>query len=101
MFNMMIMEKNLLDEYCNWLFDILIEVFKRVDISNYESFERRYIGRISEILFNVWIEKMLRSYQIKKSQIMELGCDVEENLIKKIPSFLKAKFLGKKYEGSF
>ena len=44
---------------------------------------------------------MLRSYQIKKSQIMELGCDVEENLIKKIPSFLKAKFLGKKYEGSF
>jgi len=26
---------------------------------------------------------------------------VEENLIKKIPSFLKAKFLGKKYEGSF
>lgn len=101
MFNMMIMEKNLLDEYCNWLFDILIEVFKRVDISNYQSFERRYIGRISEILFNVWIEKMLRSYQIKKCQIMELGCDVEENLIKKIPSFLKAKFLGKKYEGSF
>lgn len=101
MFNMMIMEKNLLDEYCIWLFDILSELFRRVDTSSYEAFERRYVGRMSEILFNVWLEKKMECGDIKKDEVKELGYDVEENLFKKIPSFLKAKFFGKKYEDSF
>ena len=41
MFNMMIMERNLLDEYCAWLFDILGSIFKKVDTSSYEAFEKR------------------------------------------------------------
>ena len=101
MFNMMIMEKKLLDEYCTWLFDILNEVFKKVDCGNYEAFEKRYIGRVSEILFNFWLEKKVKNREIQKNEIRELSCDVEEKLIKKIPSFLKAKFFGKKYVGSF
>lgn len=101
MFNMMIMERNLLDEYCAWLFDILGSIFKKVDTSSYEAFEKRYIGRVSEILFNVWLEKKISSGEIQENEMCELGFDVEENLIKKIPSFLKAKFLGKKYEASF
>ena len=32
---------------------------------------------------------------------MELECNVEEKWLVKIPAFLKAKFFGKKYEGSF
>jgi len=43
----------------------------------------------------------LGSGKIKKSEVMELKCNVEENWIVKISAFLKAKFLGKKYEGSF
>ena len=101
MFNMMIMERNLLDEYCAWLFDILGSIFKKVDTSSYEAFEKRYIGRVSEILFNVWLEKKISSGEIQEYEMCDLGFDVEENLIKMIPSFLKAKFLGKKYEASF
>ena len=32
---------------------------------------------------------------------MELNCNMKENWLVKIPAFLKAKFLGKKYERSF
>ena len=101
MFNMMIMERSFIDDYCTWLFDILFDVFKRVDTTNYPAFTKRYVGRMSEILFNVWLQQKLNTGAIKKSQIMELDCNVEENWLVKIPAFLKAKFLGKKYENSF
>lgn len=101
MFNMMIIERSLIDDYCTWLFDILFDVFKRVDTTNYPAFTKRYVGRMSEILFNVWLQQKLNTGAIKKSQIMELDCNVEENWLVKIPAFLKAKFLGKKYKNSF
>ena len=101
MFNMMIIDRNLLNDYCDWLFNILDDVFKQIDTTNYPVFAKRYVGRISEILFNVWLERNLGSGKIKKSEVMELKCNVEENWIVKISAFLKAKFLGKKYEGSF
>lgn len=101
MFNMMIIERSLLDDYCTWLFGILFDVFKRIDTTKYSAFTKRYVGRISEILFNVWLQQKLNTGAIKKSQIMELDCNVEENWLVKIPAFLKAKFLGKKYENSF
>lgn len=101
MFNMMIMEQNLLNEYCTWLFDVLFEVFKQIDCRNYSAFEKRYVGRISELLFNVWLEKVLESGRVRKDETMELDFDVEENMLVKIPAFLKAKFIGKKYGSSF
>ena len=101
MFNMMIIERSLMDDYCTWLFDILFDVFKKIDTTNYPAFTKRYVGRMSEILFNVWLQQKLNTGVIKKSQIMELDCNVEENWLVKIPAFLKAKFLGKKYENSF
>lgn len=101
MFNMMIIERTFLNDYCTWLFNILNEVFKQIDTTDYPAFSKRYVGRISEILFNVWLEKKLNAGEIKKSEIMELECNVEENWFVKIPAFLKAKFLGKKYEESF
>lgn len=101
MFNMMIMEKELLNDYCTWLFNILNEVFEKIDTTNYPAFTKRYVGRMSEILFNVWLEKKISTGEIKKEEVKELKCNVEENWSVKIPAFLKAKFFGKRYEGSF
>lgn len=101
MFNMMIMEKSFLNEYCTWLYDILFEVFKNIDCSTYTAFEKRYVGRLSELLFNVWLEQAISSEMLKKDETMELAFDVEENMLVKVPAFLKAKFLGKKYGRSF
>ena len=56
---------------------------------------------MSELLFNVWVERAIESGKIKKNEIKELDIDVEEKMIEKIPAFLKAKFFGKKYDKSF
>lgn len=103
MFNMMIMERELLDEYCTWLFDILFELSKRVDMLYLSGFQGRFYGRISEIIFNVWLDQKIQSGEIKKDQVMEIPYIHMEKINgwKKGTSFLKAKFFGKKYEGSF
>ena len=103
MFNMMIMDKKLLDNYCSWLFDILFELKKRCDMSELSPFQRRYFGRVSEIIFNVWLEQQLENGVLKKNQVKELRCIHMEkiNWLKKGKAFLKAKFFSRKYEGSF
>ena len=53
--NMMICKKELCNQYCDWLFDNLFEVEKRVDISNYDTMQKRLFGFLSERLLNVWV----------------------------------------------
>jgi len=65
-YNMFVMKKELFDEYCVWLFAILLELEKRIDISNYSQYEARVFGFLSERLFNVWLEhKQLKIYETK------------------------------------
>lgn len=96
MFNMLIMKKDILNEYCTWLFDILFELQKQIDEKKYDSFHARFYGRISELLLDVWINKN----QIKYEEIKVIDMQ-NVNWLKKGTSFLKAKFTGKKYEKSF
>lgn len=103
MFNMMIMEKELMNEYCTWLFDILFELGKRVDMSRLSGFQKRYFGRVSELIFNVWLEQKLQCGELKKDECMEIPCIHMEkiNWWKKGKAFLEAKYFKKRYEGSF
>jgi len=96
MFNMFIMKKDKLDEYCTWLFDILFELEKRVDNSKYDNFHARFYGRVSELLLDVWLNTKGYKYEEVKVISME-----KVNWFKKGTSFLKAKFFGKKYGKSF
>lgn len=54
-FNMFYTSKKELDRYASWLFSILFEVEKRVDISQYDSYQQRLFGFLAERLFNVWL----------------------------------------------
>ena len=96
MFNMFIMKKEILNDYCTWLFDILFELEKRVDVKQYDSFHARFFGRVSELLLDVWINKNNINYKEVKVIDME-----NVNWLKKGSAFLKAKFTGKKYGKSF
>ena len=55
-FNMFIMKRGLADEYCTWLFDVLFELERRLDISGYSQNDRRVFGYVSERLLDVWLE---------------------------------------------
>ncbi len=109
MFNMFIMDKKLADKYCSWLFSILFELEKNIkaqkvhDDIKLTPFHARFYGRVSEILFNVWLNYQLNNNKIKKEDVIEIGCIHMDpiNWFKKISVFLRAKFFKKKYTGSF
>lgn len=52
--NMFITKKEWLDKYCTWLFNILFEVEKRIEIST-DPFQKRVIGFLAERLFTLYI----------------------------------------------
>lgn len=95
-YNMFVMKKDLADKYCEWLFDVLFELEKELDISSYNTFESRVFGRVSERLLDVWIKTNNVSYREIPVIYME-----RINWYKKITGFLKAKFFGIKYDKSF
>ncbi len=96
MFNMMIMRRDLMQQYCEWLFDILFELEQKVPPTKYSAFHARYPGRVSELLLDVWLNT-------NKIQYTEVGyLDAQGiNWFKKGAAFLKAKFFAKKYDKSF
>lgn len=95
-FNMMIMDREHFDAYCEWLFPILFEIANRLDPKQYDAFHARYPGRISEMLLNVWIMKNNISAGELPTTFME-----RVNWWKKGASFLQAKFFNKRYTASF
>ena len=106
MFNMMVMPYEFIGEYCTWLFGILFELeelVKEKGLDDCSPYQARLYGRVSEIIFNVWLQQKQKQGMIKSEEIKELPCIYMEkiNWGNKIFSFLKAKFLHKKYSGSF
>ncbi len=53
--NMFITSKTIYDDMCRWLFDILFEVERRVDVSEYSEYFSRIYGFISERLLYVYV----------------------------------------------
>lgn len=96
MFNMFIMKKEYFDKYCEWMFNILFELEKRIDPKQYDSFHARYLGRISELLLDIWINT--NNLEYKEVKVIDMQ---NVNWFKKGTAFLTAKFTGKKYGKSF
>lgn len=89
MFNMFVMRRDYFDEYCNWLFDVLQELEKRTDITDYDAVEARIYGYISELLLDVWLETNQLEYYEQNVAFLE-----PQNWLKKGGIFLKRKILG-------
>lgn len=87
-FNMFVMRRELLDEYCTWLFGILFELEKRLDISGYDAYNARVFGFIGERLLDVWLEA--KGLKGKELPYIFIG---SENWPVKILNFLKRKFI--------
>lgn len=100
MFNMLIMRRDVLDEYCTWLFDILFELENRVDVTNYSYYQGRYSGRVGELILNVWIRQQEKTGRILKAQVKVLPYIYieKQNWFDKGRKFLRAALLHKKYD---
>lgn len=59
--NIFIMKRELLNEYCEWLFDVLGKAEKRIDITDYDSYQSRIFGFLSERMLNIFIQYKIES----------------------------------------
>lgn len=62
-FNMFVMPKRIFDEYMEWLFKILFEVEKRIEIPD-DNYQARVFGFLAERLLNVYIYKRLKIKEV-------------------------------------
>lgn len=88
LFNMFVMKTELFSAYCEWIFDILFKLEKQIDISNYDNYQKRVFGFLSERLFNVWLIK--NNINIIEMEVSNLE---GENIYNKVFGLLKRKFL--------
>lgn len=86
MFNMFIMKKEAFNSYASFLFSVLEEVEKRIDISSYSVSEKRVFGYLSELLMDVWLYS--NDYTYKDISWAQLG---KKQYVKKGIYFLARK----------
>ena len=75
-YNMMYTRRALFNAYCEWLFNILFEVERNIDISNYDSYQQRVFGFLSERLMDVW----LRHNQVRVKELRVVKAEYEMDL---------------------
>lgn len=62
--NLMVTSRKLFEAYAAWLFDILFEVEKRIDVESYDLYNQRVFGFLSEQMVKIWAEKnQLKIYE--------------------------------------
>ena len=65
--NMYVMPRHIYTEYMEWLFPILVETGDRIDISSYDTYERRVFGLLSENLIQVFAKT--RGYRLTPGKV--------------------------------
>lgn len=56
-YNMFYCKKEIMDQYCEWLFELLFTFEEKIDISEWTTQQQRVYGFLAEFLFNVWVAK--------------------------------------------
>ena len=76
---MMFCSANIFDAYCEWLFSVLFELEKTVDLSKLDSYQKRLYGFLSERLLNVWLIK--NNKKIRHVAIVNVEMPTKEKIV--------------------
>lgn len=92
-FNMFVCEKKIIDDYCEWLFNILKKLELNIDLNNRDEYQKRVFGFLSERLFNVWID--FNNIDVFECRVFNTEKKVINNIksivLRKIRSFIYRK----------
>lgn len=89
MFNMFVMRRDYFQDYMEWLFSVLFELEKRIDITDWDAYNSRVYGFVAERLLDVWLEHNGIDYMEQNVSFME-----RQDWVKKGGLFLKRKIFG-------
>ena len=90
LYNMFVMSSEKASEYCHWLFSILFELEKRVDVTHYDKYQKIVLGLIAELLFNFLV--LHNQLYVKFLPVVNLE---GENLLKKAFGMIKRRIVKK------
>ena len=89
LWNMFVMKRQLVEEYCRWLFDILFEFERWMDQNAQPGEKLRLFGFVSERLLDVWLfDKNLKTVETDVVMLENV------NWLKKGSDFIKRKLFG-------
>lgn len=55
--NIFVTKREILNQYCEWLFSFLIEAAEEIDVEGYDSYSQRVIGFFAERMWTVWLRR--------------------------------------------
>lgn len=88
--NMFVMAKPLYDRYMEFLFPLLFETQKRIDMTGYDGYQKRLFGFLSEFLLYVWVTA--NSIKVKEAKVGLIGEKAETKELKqRIAEFFRKK----------
>lgn len=79
--NMFIMKRERFHHYMEFLFPLLFEVQKRVDMTEYDGYQKRLFGFLSEVLLYVYV--CVNSLKVKEAHVGMVGEKTETKELKK------------------
>lgn len=68
--NMLVTTKELLNDYCSWLFPLLEYLESEIDLESYDDYNKRVFGFLSERLLPVWVVKNKAKLKIKELPLL-------------------------------
>ncbi|AFI91093.1 DUF4422 domain-containing protein [Pectobacterium parmentieri] len=86
LYNMFVAKREVIDSYCNWLFNILFSIENKIDYQSYDSYQKRVFGFMAERLFNVWLEHHKGEVKIQYNRVNNIE---GEKIFSKGVDFLK------------
>lgn len=72
LFNMFIADRSFVNQYCEWLFKILFRLKEKVDISQYDTYQARLFGFLSERLLNIYVYHHRKTLNIEYRDVFML-----------------------------
>lgn len=74
-YNMFIMNWGTFDHYCNWLFPLLEEVERKIDITYYTPYQKRVFGYLAERLLNLYVHA--EQIKLKQFSVLKISDEPE------------------------
>jgi hypothetical protein len=70
--NMFVMKKRLFFEWCNFIFPILFDLEKKINLTDRDNYQKRALCFLTERIFNFWCyNKLMNGFLIKEVSIIE------------------------------
>ncbi|NNC23949.1 DUF4422 domain-containing protein [Salinisphaera sp. USBA-960] len=70
--NMFVMKRAVFEAYSEWLFSILFELEKRIDLHGYDQQQRRVFGHIAERLLGIYFTRMIEEGALNITEAQRL-----------------------------